>query len=121
MNILIDMNLSPRWCAVLQEGGHNAVHWSSVGEPTAPDQEVMNWASREGYVVFTHDLDFGAILAITNAVAPSVIQMRNQGVLPLQIGKTVLSALREFEAELDSGALIIIDETQSRVRILPLR
>jgi predicted nuclease of predicted toxin-antitoxin system len=29
----------------------------------------MNWALTNGYIVFTHDLDFGAILAATQANA----------------------------------------------------
>lgn len=35
-------------------------------------------AGGAGYVVFTHDLDFGDILAATNADDPSVIQVRTQ-------------------------------------------
>jgi hypothetical protein len=31
----------------------------------------------------------------------------------------VLAALRQYEAELDAGALIVIEESKSRVRILP--
>ena len=30
MNILIDMNLSPDLCPVLQQHGWGAVHWSAV-------------------------------------------------------------------------------------------
>ena len=31
----------------------------------ASDKEIMIWAKEKGYVVFTHDLDFGALLAVS--------------------------------------------------------
>jgi predicted nuclease of predicted toxin-antitoxin system len=37
MKILIDMNLSPSWCAVFRAEGWEAIHWSEVGDYTASD------------------------------------------------------------------------------------
>ena len=58
MKILLDMNLTPDWCEVLRRSGYDAAHWSEVGDPRAPDTEIMEWAATNGYLVFTHDLDF---------------------------------------------------------------
>lgn len=58
------MNLSPLWVPFLERNGFEAVHWSAVGAPTAPDTEIMDRAIAEGYAVFTHDLDFGRLLAL---------------------------------------------------------
>jgi len=69
MKLLIDMNLSPRWLKLLHDAAWEAEHWSHIGRPNAPDSEVMGHAAH-GYVVVTHDLDFGAILAITRAEKP---------------------------------------------------
>lgn len=63
MKLLLDMNLSPALCGVLKSAGFEAVHWSAVGEFNATDPELMLYATRQTYVVITHDLDFGAILA----------------------------------------------------------
>lgn len=41
MNILIDMNLSPRWVEMLNNAGHHATHWISVGDKGAPDTVLM--------------------------------------------------------------------------------
>jgi predicted nuclease of predicted toxin-antitoxin system len=71
--------------------------------------------------VFTHDLDFGALLAATQADGPSVIQVRAQDVMPAYIGEIVLRTLRQHEKEIESGVLISLDESSSRVRLLPLR
>lgn len=120
MKIVIDMNLTPMWVDVLTKQGWQAVHWSTVGDPRAKDQEIMNWALANDYVVFTHDLDFGAILAATQAVAPSVIQVRTQDVMPAHLEPVVVAALQQYEAELQAGALLIVHEGRLRVRILPL-
>jgi len=36
----------------------------------------MAWALANGHVVFSHDLDFGAMLELTHANGPSVVQVR---------------------------------------------
>ena len=82
MNILLDMNLSPEWVSVLNDAGHRAVHWASVGAYDAPDSDLLVWANNNGYILFTHDLDFGAILAASGATFPSVIQLRSHNVAP---------------------------------------
>jgi len=53
MKILIDMNLSPAWVSVLEEAGHTASHWSTIGSLNAPDRDVLFWAKANGYVLFT--------------------------------------------------------------------
>jgi predicted nuclease of predicted toxin-antitoxin system len=121
MKILIDMNLSPDWVAVFAKYGITAVHWLSVGDPRAQDSGLMDWARVNGHVVFTHDLDFGAALALTRADGPSVIQVRTQDVTPAHLEKALLDVLKANESLLDSGALIVLDEGRSRMRILPLR
>ena len=79
----------------------------------------MTWAKEQGYVVFTHDLDFGALLAASKDAGPSVIQVRTQNVMPSVIGSIVVNAINKFMAEIQSGSLISIDTHKARVRILP--
>ncbi|MFG6104481.1 DUF5615 family PIN-like protein [Adonisia turfae] len=66
MKILIDMNLSPAWVGFFANADIEAVHWATVGDPRAPDRDLMQWAQENKNVVFTHDLDFGALLAVTH-------------------------------------------------------
>lgn len=120
MNILIDMNLSPEWVAVFAQHGFQAEHWSRLGDPRASDRTIMDWARANGYIVFTHDLDFGTLLALTHAAGPSVIQVRTQDVMPDRLGDKVVRVLRANAAALAQGALITLDDSRNRVRILPL-
>ena len=121
MKILIDMNLSPRWANLLTNAGFEAAHWSTLGAANAPDVEIAAFARTNDYVVLTHDLDFGAILAATQGDKPSVVQIRSEDLSLDVIGKPVISALRQMTAELDEGALLTIDPSRTRVRLLPLR
>ena len=120
LNILIDMNLSPDWVPLLEKAGWAAIHWSAVGDPKATDRTIMDWAQANGYVVFTHDLDFGTILALTQRNGPSVLQVRGEDVLPDHIGHLVNAALRQHEGDLAGGALVVVEESEHRVRILPI-
>lgn len=120
LKLLVDVNLSPRWVDVFVREGWEAAHWSQVGDPRAPDRVIMTYAAANGYVVFTHDLDFGAILAVTQAASPSVIQIRAQDVLPDHLAGLVVKALKHYEGILQAGALIVVDERRLRARVLPL-
>ncbi len=121
MNVLVDMNLSPEWVAVLQAAGHDAVHWSAVGEPRASDAEILRMARERDQIVFTHDLDFATLLALTRQAGPSVIQVRTHDVLPPATAELVIAALETHADELQRGALVSIDQATARVRLLPLK
>ena len=121
MRLLLDMNLAPRWCERLAEGGHEAVHWSSLGDGEVADVEIMAYAKANGFVVLTHDLDFGAILAATGGESPSVVQIRAEDTSPEAIGVLLLAGLRQMAGELEAGALVTIEPGRARLRLLPLR
>ena len=110
------MNLSPRWIAVLADAGIAALHWSNAGAHDAPDKDIMAYASDHGYVVLTHDLDFSAILAATQGVKPSVVQVRAEDVSPEAIGQQIIAAIRQMDSELRSSALITVEPHRTRLR-----
>jgi predicted nuclease of predicted toxin-antitoxin system len=121
MKILIDMNLSPDWVSYFAKEEIEAIHWSRVGNASAKDREIMEYALANDFVVFTHDLDFGTILAATQADAPSVLQIRTQETFAGVIGNVVMEGIARFREELEAGALVSIDMQRSKVRILPIR
>jgi predicted nuclease of predicted toxin-antitoxin system len=94
IKLVVDVSLSPAWVDVFAKYGWPAVHWSTVGAPRAKDRVVMGWAREHEHVVFTHDLDFGTLLALTRASGPSVIQVRTQDVLPQHLEDSVISTVR---------------------------
>lgn len=87
MKFLIDMNLSPLWVAFLADQGFEAVHWSTIGPPEAADTEIFDFAAAKGWIVFTHDLDFGILLAALEPIDPASFRFgrRTFSRLPLAI------------------------------------
>ena len=118
MKLLVDMNLSPAWVTFLRANGHEAVRWSEVGPPEAPDRALIAWARAHGHVVLTHDHDFGAILTQAGEDKPSVITLRTPELLPEGAGARVLEVLKALEDELEQGALVIIEPERVRLRSL---
>lgn len=121
MKLLIDMNLAPLWVEFLRTRGFHSIHWSTVGDPRAADSVIMEWARQQGNAVFTHDLDFSALLAASGADGPSVLQVRSQDVLPSAMGEEVVQVLRDHASAFQQGAIVSVDKTKSRLRIQPLR
>jgi predicted nuclease of predicted toxin-antitoxin system len=121
IRVLVDMNLSPEWVRVLIDEGWEAVHWSAVGDPRAPDAEIMAWALAHDHLVFTHDLDFGTTLALTHSAGPSVLQIRGKHVLPENVAPLIVTTLRRYEEELKMGALAVVEGSRSRIRVLPIK
>jgi predicted nuclease of predicted toxin-antitoxin system len=119
VKVILDMNLSPDWIETLNSAGIEAVHWSTIGPSNAPDDEIMDYASANGFIVLTNDLDFGAALALTKVPKPSVVQLRMDELDPLIIGDRLTSILLRLSAELESGALVTVEDTRVRLRLLP--
>ncbi len=81
----------------------------------------MDYTRAHQFVVLTHDLDLGSVLAATKGAKPSVVQIRSERVSPALIGDQVGLGLRQMASELEDGALLSIDLKRARMRLLPLR
>ena len=125
------MNLSPRWVAALADAGLDATHLSNVGSASDPDVEIAAFASAEGMVVMTNDLDFGALLSTSgergpsavrarSECGPSAVQLRASDLSPEAVGTMVVEALRQMEEEIDAGALVTIEPDRARLRLPPI-
>jgi len=121
MKLLVDMNLGLGFVAELQALGIEARHWSQVGALDAPDVVIMEWARREGFVVLTSDLDFGALLHATHGVGPSVIQFRGSDLRVRAILGRLIHVLDAFKDSLTRGALITVVGSRVRVVELPMK
>ena len=114
------MNLSPAFIELFDEKGIDAHHWLEFGDPRTSDADILDFAKKNNFIILTHDLDFGSILAAGKSNAPSVLQLRTQNILPAKVIQLLLKALEDFASELNRGALITIDKNNARARILPI-
>ena len=120
IKLVVDVSLSPAWVDVFTKHGWPTVHWSAIGDARAKDRTVMEWARQNQHVVFTHDLDFGTLLALTRAIGPSVIQARAHDVLPEHLENAVVNSIRTYQSQLEQGAIVTVDELRAKVRVLPI-
>jgi predicted nuclease of predicted toxin-antitoxin system len=121
MKLPVDINLTPRWVPELVGAGHEAFHWSIMGDPAATDSQICTYAREHGCIVVTNDLDFPQILAHTRQSGPSVVLLRGEPLVPEVRGPALLQALQECEAELGAGAIVSLDWSgPPRARVLPL-
>jgi predicted nuclease of predicted toxin-antitoxin system len=124
VRFLIDENLSPQICTFLIADGHYATHVRDHGMASASDQRVLAKAVADGLTLITADRgDFGRELALTHAVEPSVILLRQ---LPDVVRASDVAALLLANlapvvvSALGKGAFVVLTPTAVRVRHLPL-
>jgi predicted nuclease of predicted toxin-antitoxin system len=120
VRLIIDMNLSPEWADFLRDRGWDAEHWSNIGDGRALDETILATALQQRATVLTQDLDFPRIMALTKAAGPSVVILRITDELDTATRRRVAAALDSTRDELANGALLVIDEKRSRIRLLPL-
>ena len=92
MRFLVDQCLSASLAEGLVAAGHDAVHTAHYGLSRAGDDEILARAAEEGRVLISADTDFGGLLANLTAL----------------------------EADLDVGAIAVIDDRGIRIRRLPI-
>jgi predicted nuclease of predicted toxin-antitoxin system len=120
MRFLADGGISPRTVEFLTQRGHEAVHVRTLGMQRAADPEIVERARADSSVVLTFDLDFGEVLALGVLDRPSVIIFRVSDERSSSVNQRLSAVLAERSAELDSGALILVEDTRYRVRKLPI-
>ena len=121
MRLLTDVGASRSTAEELRRRGHDVLHLSDVGLHQLPDEEILTLARREGRIIITFDLDFGDLLAAGSHPLPSVILFRLHDPTPLSVTSKLLEILAEREAELNGGAIVIVEDRRYRVRRLPIQ
>ena len=120
MRFLADAGISPRTVEFLTQLGHEAIHVRTLGLQRAPDVVLVDRARADGSVVVTFDLDFGDILALGVLDKPSVIIFRLSDQRADSVNQCLSVVLAERLPDLQSGALILVEDTRYRVRKLPI-
>src|SRR5262245_53538993 len=121
MRLLLDNNLSPSLAQPLRDAGHAAEHVRDHGLQAAPDTVVLQRAREHDQVLVSADTDFGTLLARTGADKPSVILIRRSSARrATELATLLLSNLDAITEDLTSGAVVVITDTDLRVRTLPI-
>ncbi len=118
MKILADIPISPRTVEFLKKHGFECYHLIEFKMGTATDDEIVNFAKDKGYTILTEDLDFGAILAYTKEIKPSIIILRVGNLNTDQINSLLLKILPKIENL--ENCIIVAERNRIRIRKLPI-
>jgi predicted nuclease of predicted toxin-antitoxin system len=121
MRFLADGGISPRTIEFLRHLGHEAEHIRMLGMQRASDLELVERARADRSVVVTFDLDFGDILALGVFDRPSVIILRLHDARADFVNDRLARVLDERQPDLETGALVLVEDDRYRLRRLPLR
>jgi predicted nuclease of predicted toxin-antitoxin system len=120
MRFLADAGVSPKTVEFLKQLGHEVAHVRTLGLQRAADAGVVARARTDSSVVLTFDLDFGDVLAVGVLDKPSVILFRLADERADSVNRRLATVLAERLAELEAGALILVEDSRYRVRKLPI-
>ncbi|MDZ7732492.1 MAG: DUF5615 family PIN-like protein [Acidimicrobiia bacterium] len=119
MRFLIDESLSHTVAVRLAEANHDAVHIGDLGLLGADDETVMATALEQNRVLVSADTDFGALLALSGAPAPSVILFRREGRRPAGQAELLIANVEAF-AQSKNHFIAVVGTHRLRIRPLPI-
>ncbi len=120
MKFIADMGISQTTIKWLRDQGFNAVHVRDEMMHRAPDTEIVKKAKDENRIILTCDLDFTDIVSASGGKYPSVILLRLENETPPNVNKRLKQVIGESKKALIEGAIISVEETRHRVRLLPV-
>ena len=120
MRLLCDMGVSMKVVQWLRDRGHDCVHLRDEGLQRLPNGEIFARAIAEDRVVVTFDLDFGDIVATMGGRAASVLLFRLRNARGDHVIERISAALDMAADALESGAIVVVQETHLRIRHLPV-
>ena len=120
MRYLANQNISPRTVSLLKDRGFEIRRVSDFLPAHAEDPHILELARAEGQAVITQDLDYSALLAIGGHTNPSVVSVRLYNNRPERLAAVLEKVLPAIEADLQAGAIVVVEEARIRVRFLPV-
>ena len=97
MRLLFDQNLSPKLVKRLADLYPDSNHVYHLGIDLAPDNEMREYAGREGFVIVTKDSDFSD-LCILLGFPPKVIWIRRGNCS----SRDIESILRDHNSDIEA-------------------
>ena len=107
MNCLADESVDRQIVERLRQDGHQ-VRYVAEMEPGISDENVLDLANKERYLLITADKDFGELVFLQRRLMSSVILICLTGLSPLNKAEVIASALNKHGTELDQAFTVIM-------------
>lgn len=119
MRFLCDMGISLKVAEWLREQGHECKHLRDEHLERLPDPDIFEKGITEQRVALAFDLDFGEIVAFAGDHVTSVIIFRIRNTRAAHVIERLSAALDQANDALRRGAVVVVEESRIRVRLLP--
>jgi len=120
MKFPLDMGVDVRVATWLREQGHEPLHLRDQGLQRLPNGKIFTKAISESRTILTFDLDFGEIAALARGRKASVVVFRLHNTRTVHVLGRLAAVLADCSTILEKGAVIVVEETRHRVRVLPV-
>jgi predicted nuclease of predicted toxin-antitoxin system len=120
MRFLADMGVSWRVVQWLRDTGHEATHLREQDLHRLPNGGIFTKAADERRIIPTWDLDFTEIVALSSTRIVSAIVFRLLNTRSANVIRRLTRVLAESAQDLEDGAIISVEESRHRVRLLPI-
>ena len=88
---------------------------------TADDHSIITTAAEQERVIISADTDFGTLLAQSGASSPPVLLLRlRRPRRARELAELLLANLDTVADDLETGAIVVVEDERIRVRRLPL-
>ena len=118
--LLADIHISPLTVAEIRTMGYEIHRVSDIISASATDAKIIELAILERAAIITQDLDFSALVAQSGLNKPSIVSLRVSDAKPIRIATILKTVLPQIEPDLLEGAIVSIEETEYRIRKLPI-
>jgi predicted nuclease of predicted toxin-antitoxin system len=85
-----------------------------------PDDQIFAKAGNENRIVLAWDLDFGEVVSLLAGKQASVILFRLHNTRTPFVIQRLQTVLAESENPLAEGAIVVVEDSRHRVRLLPI-
>jgi len=120
LKFIADVHVSPITVSILQEAGYQIRRVTDFIPANSSDNKIVELAIHQGSIIVTQDLDFSAIIAQSGMFRPSVVSLRVGNAKPETIARILKIILPQIEKDLIEGSIVSVEETEFRVRKLPI-
>jgi predicted nuclease of predicted toxin-antitoxin system len=119
--LLLDQGCPRSTALILKSEAWDVLHVGDIGLNRASDAEILDRARVDARACVTLDADFHTILAVSGAKGPSTIRVRIEGLNAAALAELILRIWPDIEADVEEGAMVMVDSSSVRVRKLPVR
>jgi predicted nuclease of predicted toxin-antitoxin system len=103
---------------LLRESGLKVTHVGELQMSAAPDSEILSFARSRSLVSITRDADFHAMLVLGEALGPSVVRIRIEGLGAGEIARLIQKVVDQFSRELKACCMITVKHRKTTCHLL---